>query len=113
MIRWTGLAPWGFESPFPGSLTSTFLAQEEERLAQLRREVQDGADSALDQRARLLESDEEVLPGPSTSRFAPTLRDPTLRVPTLRVPTLRALSASKSSFSSRRICIVPQVAGFR
>jgi len=25
MIRWTGLAPWVFESPFPGSLTSTFL----------------------------------------------------------------------------------------
>jgi len=25
MIRWTGLAPWGFELPFPGSLTSTFL----------------------------------------------------------------------------------------
>ena len=25
MMRWTGLAPWGFESPFPGSLTSTFL----------------------------------------------------------------------------------------
>jgi len=25
MIRWTGLAPWGFEFPFPGSLTSTFL----------------------------------------------------------------------------------------
>ena len=23
MIRWTGLAPWEFESPFPGSLTST------------------------------------------------------------------------------------------
>jgi len=23
----TGLAPWDFESPFPGSLTSTFLAQ--------------------------------------------------------------------------------------
>ena len=22
MIRWTGLAPWEFESPFPGSLTS-------------------------------------------------------------------------------------------
>ena len=22
MIRWTGLAPWGFEFPFPGSLTS-------------------------------------------------------------------------------------------
>ena len=25
MIRWTGLAPWESESPFPGSLTSTFL----------------------------------------------------------------------------------------
>ena len=24
-IRWTGLAPWEFEFPFPGSLTSTFL----------------------------------------------------------------------------------------
>ena len=26
-IRWTGLAPWEFEFPFPGSLTSTFLRQ--------------------------------------------------------------------------------------
>jgi len=26
MIRWTGLAPWAFEFPFPGSLTSTFLS---------------------------------------------------------------------------------------
>ena len=25
MIRWTGLAPWEFKSPFTGSLTSTFL----------------------------------------------------------------------------------------
>jgi len=25
MIWWTGLAPWEFESPFPGSLTYTFL----------------------------------------------------------------------------------------
>jgi len=25
MIRWTGLAPWEFEFPFPGSLTSTSL----------------------------------------------------------------------------------------
>ena len=25
MIRWTGLAPWEFEFPFPDSLTSTFL----------------------------------------------------------------------------------------
>jgi len=24
MIRWNGLAPWEFEFPFPGSLTSTF-----------------------------------------------------------------------------------------
>ena len=26
-IRWTGLVPWEFESPFPGSLTSTFLVR--------------------------------------------------------------------------------------
>jgi len=26
MIRWTGLAPWEVEFPFPVSLTSTFLA---------------------------------------------------------------------------------------
>ena len=25
MIRWTGLASWEFEFPFPGSLTSTLL----------------------------------------------------------------------------------------
>ena len=28
VIRWTGLAPWEFEFPFPGSLTSTFLVSE-------------------------------------------------------------------------------------
>jgi len=28
MIRWTGLAPWKFEFPCPGSLTSTFLVAE-------------------------------------------------------------------------------------
>ena len=27
MIKWTGLAPWEFEFPFPGSLTSTFLVR--------------------------------------------------------------------------------------
>ena len=27
MILWTGLAPWEFEFPFPGSLTSTFLSR--------------------------------------------------------------------------------------
>ena len=27
MIKWTGLAPWEFDFPFPGSLTSTFLAR--------------------------------------------------------------------------------------
>ena len=27
MISWTGLAPWEFEFPFPGSLTSTLLTQ--------------------------------------------------------------------------------------
>jgi len=29
MIRWTGLAPREFEFPFPGNLTSTFLAPAE------------------------------------------------------------------------------------
>ena len=28
MVRWTGLAPWEFEFPFPGSLTYTFLASQ-------------------------------------------------------------------------------------
>ena len=28
MIRWTGLAPWELEFPFPGSLTSTFLTKQ-------------------------------------------------------------------------------------
>ena len=32
VIRRTGLAPWEFEFPFPGSLTSTFLAGAEEVL---------------------------------------------------------------------------------
>jgi len=27
MSRWTGLAPWEFEFPSPGSLTSTFLCK--------------------------------------------------------------------------------------
>ena len=27
MIRWTGLTPWEFEFPFPGSLTFTSLEQ--------------------------------------------------------------------------------------
>jgi len=27
MIRWTGLAPWEFQFPFPGSLASTFLGE--------------------------------------------------------------------------------------
>jgi hypothetical protein len=29
MIKWTNLAPWQFEFPFPSSLTSTFLPQTE------------------------------------------------------------------------------------
>ena len=27
MIGWTGLAPWEFEFPFPGGITSAFLSQ--------------------------------------------------------------------------------------
>jgi len=45
MIRWTGLAPWEFQFPFPGSLTSTFLQDQEEaetakRAAQRRRALE-------------------------------------------------------------------------
>ena len=32
MVRWTGLAPWEFEFPFPGSLTSTFLGPQTQRV---------------------------------------------------------------------------------
>jgi len=32
MIWWTGLAPWEFEFPFPDSLRSTILGQEQEVL---------------------------------------------------------------------------------
>ena len=35
MIRWTGLAPWEFEFPFPGSLPSTFLAAPARQLSLL------------------------------------------------------------------------------
>ena len=35
MIWWTGLAPWEFESPFPGSLTSTFLVSRRPLVTQL------------------------------------------------------------------------------
>ena len=34
MIRWTGLAPWEFEFPFPGSLISTFINLPRETLVQ-------------------------------------------------------------------------------
>jgi len=34
MIRWTGLAPWELDFPFPGSLTSTLLQDEEEEAAE-------------------------------------------------------------------------------
>jgi len=39
MIRWTGLAPWEFEFPFPGSLTSTFLMQVHPQLSTLSPEI--------------------------------------------------------------------------
>ena len=34
MSRWTCLAPWEFEFPFPGSLTSTFLLDFQADLAE-------------------------------------------------------------------------------
>ena len=35
MIMWTGLAPWEFAFPFPGSLTSIFLAPAEVAVSKL------------------------------------------------------------------------------
>ena len=40
MIRWTGLALWEFEFPFPGSFTSTFLATKLEMLTKAPRFLQ-------------------------------------------------------------------------
>ena len=33
MIKWNGLAPWGFEFPFPGSLTRPYLVKEDNSLS--------------------------------------------------------------------------------
>ena len=38
VARWTGLAPWDFEFPFPGSLTSTFPHTRPLSLARTERE---------------------------------------------------------------------------
>ena len=46
MIRWTGLAPWEFELPFQGGLTSTFL-----RVAHI---SQSRPDSGLDFQIKVL-----------------------------------------------------------
>ena len=40
MIRWTGLAPWEFESPFPGSLQACLDAGEGPRVQALFRLIQ-------------------------------------------------------------------------
>ena len=49
--RWTSLAPWEFEFPFPGSLTSTFLAgmrmQSGSRIVTKRASLQDWYSSTL------------------------------------------------------------------
>ena len=47
MIRWTGRAPWVFEFPVPGSLTSTFLFQEEAAEADEYKEWQKGDEGTL------------------------------------------------------------------
>ena len=52
MIRWTGLVPWQFEFPFPGSLTSTFLiadklshAARKGQVAEVKALLETGADA--------------------------------------------------------------------
>jgi len=54
MIRWTGLAPWEFEFPFPGSLTSTFLVLIFPSLLQLERNMNSKTKKTFD-RNRLKE----------------------------------------------------------
>ena len=46
MTRWTGLAPWEFEFPFPGSLTSTFLCRWRRRSTQARPKKRAGGRTA-------------------------------------------------------------------
>jgi len=44
MIKWTGLAPWEFEFPFPGSLTSIYLTRRRLHI----REIERYADVRMD-----------------------------------------------------------------
>ena len=47
MIWWTGLAPWEFEFPFPGSLISTFLAMQRPSALHLEPEPRNSEPSTL------------------------------------------------------------------
>ena len=60
MIRWTGLAPWAFEFPVPGSLTSTFLVEKWQAWVGARRAAPQGPDPASNNSKR-------VAPAPCTS----------------------------------------------
>ena len=87
MIRWTGLAPWKFEFPFPGSLTSTFLAPVIPLITDERRFLPDMGEDALDflqelsasepveQEEEEEEDSGEPAPGPvKTVRYPPPWR---------------------------------------
>ena len=69
MIRWTGLAPWEFEFPFPGSLTSTFLA----RLL-TSGSVKQSTVKPNPTRLAGLKKSEPITPTPAPSRSSPEIR---------------------------------------
>ena len=48
MIRWTGLAPWEFEFPFPGSVASTLLSRGGRCRVKGLKSDRDNGSSALD-----------------------------------------------------------------
>jgi len=57
MIRWTGLAPWEFKFPFPGSLTSTFRSrcrQKQQMKAMIESAIRNGRGGLVFEAHRLL-----------------------------------------------------------
>jgi len=83
MIRWTGLAPWEFEFPFPSSLTSSFL---------------NGTNMAATYPPRQLMS----LPGSGESRCAGPRPGGCLRTPA------RTASVNLRTTTSQKCAVVPR-----
>ena len=70
MIRWTGLAPWEFELPFPGSLTSTFLHRAK-RLDEVVRDMRDQSQQVMERYGKQRFQD-STCPDPTPEPMIPT-----------------------------------------